>query len=268
MSLSYQEFKDQVSKLCGIDLSSYKSKQLDRRIHSLMSLWRVKDYDDYLHILKTDAQRYQEFLKKLTINVSEFFRNPESFIYLWEKVLPELLKTKEVLKIWSAGCAGGAEPCSIGIILKELDSFHRAQILATDIDAQILVRAKEAFYTANEVKSLPRELLAKYFREEKNYYYLNPEIKKIVRFQCHDLLADPFPAGFDLIVCRNVVIYFAEEVKNGLYVKFNRSLRMGGYLLVGGTEPLLNYYQLGFENVSYSFYKKVKDLEEKEIPSH
>lgn len=267
MSLSYQEFKDQVSKLCGIDLSFYKSRQLDRRIHSLMSLWRINDYDNYLHILKTNAQRYQEFLKKLTINVSEFFRNPESFFYLWEKVIPELLKTKESLRIWSAGCAGGAEPYSIGIILKELGAFHRAHILATDIDAQILDRAKEAVYTTNEVKSLPRELLAKYFREDKNYYYLAPEIKKIVRFQQHDLLADPFATGFDLIACRNVVIYFTEEVKNGLYIKFNRSLRMGGYLLVGGTEPLLNYYQLGFESVCYSFYKKVKDLHEKETLS-
>jgi len=260
MSLSYQEFKDQVSQLCGIDLSFYKSKQLDRRIHSLMTLWRVNDYDNYLHILKTTPRRYQEFLKKLTINVSEFFRNAESFVHLWEKVIPELLKTQENLRIWSAGCAGGAEPYSIGIILKELGAFHRADILATDIDAQVLDRAGEAVYTANEVKSLPRELLAKYFREEKGYYYLSPEIKKIVRFQRHNLLLDPFALEFDLIVCRNVVIYFTEEVKNELYIRFNRALRMGGYLLVGGTEPLLNYKQLGFESVCYSFYKKVQDL--------
>lgn len=261
MPLNYQEFKEQASLLCGIDLSLYKSQQLDRRINSLMSLWQVENYDEYLRILKTDPQRFQVFLKKLTINVSEFFRNPECYFYLWEKVIPELLQVKPNLKIWSAGCATGAEPYSVAIILKELKAFYNAEILATDVDDEVLKRAGEAVYSPNEIKSIPRELLDKYFRVEKGFYRLLPEIKNRVCFKRHNLLLDPFPAGFDLIVCRNVVIYFAEEVKNDLYYKFNRSLRFGGYLLVGGTEPLLGYKQLGFETVRYSFYKKVAEMD-------
>lgn len=257
MALSYQEFKEQASLLCGIDLSLYKSKQLDRRIHSLMSLWQVKDYDEYLRILKTDPQRFQIFLKKLTINVSEFFRNPECYFYLWEKVIPELLQENPNLKIWSAGCATGAEPYSVAIILKELAVLDGADILATDIDGQVLQRAREGVYSPNEVKSLPQELRERYFREEAGFYHLRPEIKNRVNFRRHNLLLDPFPIGLDLILCRNVVIYFTEEAKGELYYKFHRSLREGGYLLVGGTEPLLSYKQLGFETARYSFYKKV-----------
>lgn len=261
MPLSYQEFKKQASQLCGIDLSLYKSQQLDRRINSLMSLWQVEDYDEYLRILKTDPQRFQIFLKKLTINVSEFFRNPECYFYLWEKVIPELLRKSPALKIWSAGCATGAEPYSVAIILKELNALYRAEILATDVDAVVLKQAREGVYSPNEVKSLPQELLEKYFREEKGFYHLVPEIKNRVIFQRHNLLLDPFPTGLDLILCRNVVIYFSEEAKDELYHKFHRSLRTGGYLMVGGTEPLLGYRQLGFETVRYSFYKKVAAAE-------
>ena len=220
MPLSYEEFKEQASLLCGIDLSLYKSQQLDRRIKSLMNLWQVKDYDEYLQVLKTDPQRFQIFLKKLTINVSEFFRNPECYFYLWEKVIPELLQKNPNPKIWSAGCATGAEPYSVAIILKELQALYSAEILATDVDGQVLKRAREGVYGLNEVKSLPQELLERYFREEKGYYHLSPEIKKRVNFQRHNLLLDPFPTGLDLILCRNVVIYFAEEAKSDLYQSF------------------------------------------------
>ncbi|NLY88234.1 MAG: protein-glutamate O-methyltransferase CheR [Firmicutes bacterium] len=257
MPLSYEEFKEQASLLCGIDLSLYKSQQLDRRINSLMNLWQVENYDEYLRILKTDPQRFQVFLKKLTINVSEFFRNPECYFFLWETLIPELLEEQPKIKIWSAGCATGAEPYSVAIILKELKALHRAEILATDVDAAVLKRAREGVYSPNEVKSLPQELLVRYFREEKGFYHLLPEIKTGVNFERHNLLLDPFPTGFDLILCRNVVIYFAEEAKSDLYYKFHRSLRNGGYLMVGGTEPLLGYKQLGFETIRYSFYKKV-----------
>ncbi|HBK68717.1 MAG TPA: chemotaxis protein CheR [Firmicutes bacterium] len=256
MPLTYQEFKKEVSQLCGTDLSLYKSQQMDRRIHSLMSLWGIADYDQYLKELKTNAHRYQEFVKKLTINVSEFFRNPDRFMELWEKIVPELLKASRKIKIWTAGCSNGAEPYSIAIILQELQASTQAEIIATDIDQVVLEKAKKGVYLRHEVKSLPPELLKKYFRQEEELFFLGDSIKKKVIFKRHNLLCDPFPQELDLISCRNVVIYFTEEAKNKLYMKFNQSLRMGGYFLAGGTEPLLYYKQVGFENVSPSFYKK------------
>jgi chemotaxis protein methyltransferase CheR len=257
MPLTYQEFKEAASRLCGNDLSLYKSKQMDRRIHSLMNIWGVSDYDEYLTILQTDPQRYQEFVKKLTINVSEFFRNPDRFMELWERIMPELLKKPGKIKIWSAGCSNGSEPYSVAIILHELCASTRAEILATDIDQVVLDKAKKGVYLQNEIKSMPPDLIKKHFRQEGEAFYLKENIKERVVFKKHNLLKDPFEKDLDLIICRNVVIYFTEQAKNDLYIKFNQSLRMGGYFLVGGTEPLLYYKQLGYENVSPSFYKKI-----------
>lgn len=262
MRLSYAEFKSKVSVLCGIDLSLYKSQQMDRRIHSLMSLWGVENYEEYLDLLTNNPVRFQEFLKKLTINVSEFFRNPERYMDLWETILPQLLKERPKIKIWSAGCSNGAEPYSVAIILNELSALSRAMIVGTDIDTTVLDKAQAGVYGDNEVKSLPVELLEKYFRQDKGYYYLNDRIMKAVTFKKQNLLLDEFDEDFDLIICRNVVIYFTEEAKNELYKKFYRSLRPGGYFLVGGTEPLLNYKALGFENIASSFYKKVVAADE------
>ncbi|NLM38081.1 MAG: protein-glutamate O-methyltransferase CheR [Firmicutes bacterium] len=257
MALSYEEFKKAVSELCGTDLFLYKSQQMDRRIHSLMNFWGIRDYDEYLTALKTNPQRYQEFVKRLTINVSEFFRNPDRFIELWQRFLPEILQRTGGIRIWSAGCSNGAEPYSIAIILNELNALDQATILATDIDEAILRKAQHAVYSFNEVKSLPPDLREKYFRQEEEVFYFDEALKKQVQFKKHNLLQEPYPEDMDLIICRNVVIYFTEEAKHKIYVGFNRALRAGGYFLTGGTEPLLYYRHYGFENVATSFYQKI-----------
>jgi len=256
--LQYSEFKRRVGSLIGIDLFHYKSQQMDRRINSFMSLWGVTTYDEYFDLLQKDPQILKEFIKKLTINVSEFFRNAERFVELQQQILPELLQRQSLVRIWSAGCSDGSEPYSIGIIVKELGVENRVQIIASDIDREILRKAKEGVYTANEVKSLPSALLEKYFTvEDNNRYRLTETVKRLVQFRFHNLLADPFESNLDLIVCRNVVIYFTEEAKNKLYNRFLQSLRPGGYILVGGTEPILQYRQFGLEHVMTSFYRKV-----------
>ena len=254
--IDYQEFKRLAGQLVGIDLNDYKSQQMDRRIHSLMQSWEVQNYDQYLELLKTDPQRYKEFVKKLTINVSEFFRNPERFEELWQRVLPELLNRSPHLRIWSAGCSNGAEPYSVALIIRELGAADRVQIFGTDIDQVILAKAREGIYEYNDLKNLPPQLITKYFVIQNNRYYLKDTVKSMVEFLNHNLLKDPFLSSFDLIICRNVVIYFTEEAKRVLYQKFYDSLKPGGYLLVGGTEPLLNYKALGFITNSTSFYQK------------
>lgn len=254
--IEYQEFKRIAGQLVGIDLSEYKSQQMDRRIHSLIQSWEVQNYDHCLELLKTDPQRYKEFVKKLTINVSEFFRNPERFEELWRRVLPELLNQSPHLKIWSAGCSNGAEPYSVALIVRELGAADRVQIFGTDIDQVVLAKAREGVYEYNDLKNLPSEFIDKYFVIQNNRYYLKDIVKSMVEFLSHNLLKDPFLSSFDLIICRNVVIYFTEEAKRVLYQKFYDSLKPGGYLLVGGTEPLLNYKALGFTSNSVSFYQK------------
>lgn len=256
--IDYQEFKKLAGQLVGIDLNEYKSQQMDRRIHSLMQSWELDNYDLFLEILKTNTAKYKEFVKKLTINVSEFFRNPERFMELWHRVLPELLADNAYLKIWSAGCSNGAEPYSVAIIANELGVTDRVQIFGTDIDEVILNKAREGVYDYNDLKNMPPELVDKYFTFTNNRYHLNNSIKNKVNFLNHNLLKEPFLNSFHLIICRNVVIYFTEEAKQNLYLKFYDSLMPGGYLLVGGTEPLLAYRQLGFVSISASFYQKPK----------
>jgi len=221
-----------------------------------MHSWEVQSYDQYLELLKTNPTRYKAFVKKLTINVSEFFRNPERFEELWRHVLPELLENNQALRIWSAGCSNGAEPYSVAIIAQELKVAGRVKIFGTDIDQFILAKAREGIYEYNDLKNLPPDLLAKYFINRDNQYYLKDTVKSMVEFLSHNLLKDPFLGNFDLIICRNVVIYFTEEAKKVLYQKFYESLKPGGYLLVGGTEPLLNYKKMGLISSFPSFYQK------------
>lgn len=256
MALEFEEFKAKAAELCRIDLSFYKSAQMDRRIHSLMHAWGVKDYDEYYHVLQTNPPRFQEFVKKLTINVSEFFRNPERFVEVQERVLPELLARRPNLDVWSAGCSNGAEPYTLGIILRELGAGDKVRILASDIDHVILNKARAGVYSPGEVKNVSRGLLSKYFEFKDGYYYISQEIKKMVEFRQHNLLRDPYPRMMDFILCRNVVIYFTEEAKAKLYANFFTHLNPGGYLMVGGTEPLLNYKNIGFENPLSFFYRR------------
>ncbi len=254
--LDYAEFKKKVAVLVGIDLANYKSQQMDRRIHSLMSAWKIETYEEFLELLRTDPRRFDEFNKKLTINVSEFFRNPERFYELWQQVLPQLVKERPLCRIWSAGCSNGSEPYSLAIIARELGMSGRFSILATDIDKMILAKAEQALYTAHDLKNLPPELLEKYFTPEDGNFRLREIVRRMVEFRHHDLLKEEFESDFDLILCRNVVIYFTEAAKLQLYTKFLHALRPGGLLLVGGTEPLLNYRQLGFESYMPSFYQR------------
>ncbi len=253
--MDYATFKKMAAELTQIDLSSYKSQQMDRRINSLMSIWNLKTYDEFIELIQNNPQKYKEFVKKLTINVSEFFRNAERFQELWRNILPELLN-KPQIRIWSAGCSNGAEPYSIAIILCELGAKDRAKIIATDVDRAILEKAREAAYAYNEVKSIPPDLLPRYFDQQAGLYILKESVKGLVEFRARNLLVDDNEGNFDLIVCRNVVIYFTEEAKRELYLKFMKALNPGGYLMVGGTEPILAYRQMDFENPLTSFYRK------------
>lgn len=254
--MDYIAFKELVGKLCGIDLSHYKSQQMDRRINALMQAWGLNSYDAYYQTLKENPGKFKEFVNKLTINVSEFFRNPERYDELWHKVLPELLSQSKKLKIWSAGCSDGCEPYTVAIILKELQAFDGSRIIATDIDREIIKKATEAVYAENELKNVPDKIREKYFSPTGLFYKLDSNLKQIVDFRHHNLLNDPYETDLDLIICRNVVIYFTEEAKNKIYERFMDSLKPGGYLLVGGTEPILQYRKLGLEHVLTSFYRK------------
>mgnify|MGYP000977597765 CR=1 FL=1 len=252
----WEFFKQKFFAKSAINLNDYKPAQMQRRINNFMARHGAQNYITFLKMLDTNPQLYREFMDFITINVTEFFRTPEKFNELETRVLPDLLKTTPRLNIWSAGCSIGAEPYSIAMILKELTPGIRHRILATDIDEAILARAKQGVYTENEIKNIMPVRRSKYFYKVGEHYYLADEIKNSVEFKRHNLLADAFESGFDLILCRNVVIYFTEAAKEALYRRFFASLKPGGVLFVGGTEAILNFRDIGFVHYLPFFYRK------------
>lgn len=255
--MELEDFKKWVLKEFKIDLSAYKSNQLHRRILSLISRVGANSIDEYVELLKKDENQRMKFLDFITINVTEFFRNPEIFEELRKKIESELIVKENNLKVWSAACSIGAEPYSIAMILDNLKAKGRHSILATDIDNTILERAKRGEYVSSEVKNVKSEYLQKYFNKVNDKYIIDSKIKNMVTFKKHDLILDKYESGFDLIVCRNVVIYFNQDVKNVIYKKFSDSLKKGGLLFVGATESIYNYKDYGFEKASTFIYKKL-----------
>jgi chemotaxis protein methyltransferase CheR len=252
----WELFKQKLFAKSNINLNDYKPAQMQRRITNLMTRHGVSAYMDFFRLIENDAKLYKEFIDYLTINVTEFFRTPEKFVELENKVLSDLLIKSAKLNIWSAGCSIGAEPYSIAMILMEKTPTVKHRILASDLDVEMLAKAKSGVYSANELKNLPPARLAKYFRESAGSYSLQESVKERVEFQRHNLLLDRFETGFDLILCRNVVIYFTEEAKEALYRRFFAALKPGGVLFVGGTEAILNFRDIGFQHYLPFFYKK------------
>jgi chemotaxis protein methyltransferase CheR len=197
----------------------------------------------------------------LTINVSEFFRDPQQFERLRSQILPELLAGGAKVKIWSAACSHGEEPYSVAIILHELNAVHRASILATDIDRVVLARARAGGpYQRGDMRNVSPKQLQDYFTKTGDDYTVVDTMRRRIDFRELNLLADRFDQGFDLIICRNVMIYFSDETKQRLFERFNRALNPRGVLFVGGTEALLGPDTRGFERLGGNFYRKAADV--------
>lgn len=255
--MNYEQFKTQVFSLTKIDLNAYKERQMKRRIDSLISKNKFSGYDDYVAAIKKDANLLEEFINYLTINVSEFYRNPEQWRVLESEILPVLMKSGGRLKIWSAACSTGDEPYTLAMVLGKYMPLSSISIMATDIDKQVLEKAQVGLYTQKSLAGLPKEYVSKYFTSVGNSaFQISNEIKKCVQFKQHNLLKDTYPTNFDLILCRNVLIYFTEEAKEEVFRKFHSSLMPGGILFIGSAEQMINYRQLGYGRVNSLFYEK------------
>jgi len=257
LEADYDYFCRRVEAITGIRLASYKRPQMERRLRSFMSRLGVGGYVPLANLLERDAGRLQEFKDFLTINVSDFFRNTDKFDELRERFLKPALARGQRLKIWSAGCSNGSEPYSLAIILEELGSPTGHTIWATDIDEDALRKAKAGVYRGYEIRNVDPARREKYFTPTgPDQYTIAERFRRRVDFAVHDLLAPTFPSGFDLILCRNVVIYFTEPAKDELYRKFSESLKPSGILFVGGAESIFKADALGFESVAPFFYRK------------
>lgn len=261
----YQEIKRHVKRLLDLDLDHYKDEQMRRRLDSWLVRSGAPDWKTYFDRVRSDEKERNRFRDYLTINVSAFFRDPERWKSLQEQVLPRLMKEAlgrgplgNGLRIWSAGCSIGAEPYTLAILLEEVAPRRRHSILATDYDLGALNKAKAGGpYTAEEIQNLTPAQRAAYLQPGGPPFYVSPSLTKKIEFQEHNLLADPFPKEMDLIVCRNVVIYFTASAKDRLYKAFHDALRPGGVLFVGATEIIPHPQTYGLRNVGISFYERV-----------
>jgi len=255
--MDYEWFKKSVLSMTGIDLNSYKEKQMKRRIDSLIKRHGCEAYQDFVELLKKDKAIFEEFISYLTINVSEFYRNPEQWKYMDEVVFPELVaKFGQTLNIWSAACSTGDEPYSLVMALSKHVPLNKIKIHATDIDKQILEKAKLGLYNEKSIVGVPDEFKRKYFEKIGSSFKIKDEIKSRVSFSQHNLLADKYPAGMNMIVCRNVLIYFTDEAKDSVFRKYYNSLVDSGVLFIGSTEQIVNYSDIGYKRKNSFFYEK------------
>lgn len=257
MAYDYEYFKREILALTTIDLDCYKEKQMKRRIDTLITKHKIEGYDKYVARLKTDKELFDEFVSYITINVSEFYRNPEQWKLIESDVFPELIrKFGKNLKIWSAACSTGDEPYSLVMALSRHVPLSNIKIYATDLDKQIIAKAKVGVYNEKSIASVPEDFKKKYFTKVGPSYKIADEIKERVEFQEHNLLKDAYPRDYHLIVCRNVLIYFTEEAKEEVFRKFNNSLAPGGVLFIGSTEQIVNYKEIGYERKNSFFYER------------
>lgn len=257
MEYDYEVFKQKVLEMTNIDLNAYKERQMKRRIDSLIKRQGASGYSEFVDLLKKDNAVFEEFIGYLTINVSEFYRNPDQWEYMEAVIIPELLKKfGQNLKIWSAACSTGDEPYSLVMALSKFLPLDKITIYATDIDKQILAKAKVGLYNDKSIASVPEEYKKKYFDKIGNSYQIKQCIKDRVVFEQQNLLENKYPTDCHYIVCRNVLIYFTEEAKDEIYRKFAKSLKKKGILFIGSTEQIVNYREIGYSRKNSFFYEK------------
>lgn len=257
MTWEFEDFYGWANRYLALNLDAYKETQLQRRIHTVMKKAGATSLEMYSELLEEDLEIRQDFLDYITINVTDFFRNPELFNE-FEKILQkDLYPTFGELKIWSAACSIGSEPYSLAMMMQKHQMKLKGKILATDIDEKVLIRARAGLYQEHELKNVEDDVRQKYFKPEGKEYVIAPAIKQMVDFKKHNLLADPFKKQYHAIICRNVIIYFKKEVKENLYKKFSESLISGGILFTGATETIYKPETYGLEKIGKFLYRKL-----------
>lgn len=253
----YDQFKEKIFAKTKLDLSLYKERQMKRRIESLISRHGLQDFESYFQLMNRDKDVYDEFVNYLTINVSEFYRNPAQWEMLRSEVFPAILKRTKRPKIWSAACSTGEEPYSLVMCLSEFLPLRDIKILAVDFDSEALNKARIGMYNEKSIKNVPPAYVERFFEPVGKGYRIKDDVKNCVEFKKMNLLRDDYPKGFDLVVCRNVMIYFTEEAKDEMYRKFYESLSPDSYFFVGSTEQIIQPQRYKFEsNRTFFYYKK------------
>ena len=254
MSKKFNSILHKINQLRGIDFSGYRQRSLSRRIAFRLAKLGINDNDEYIELLDSDATECDELIDTIAINVSAFFRDPIVYEILAQRVIPDIIEKKRKsglrqLRIWSAGCAGGEEPYSLAMLihkaLKKDPSEWSIHIFATDIDKESLRRAEKGNYPRESLLNTKLEIVSEYFECKESDYLVKPEIREMVHFSNDDLTSmttfapkESIFGEFDIIFCRNVLIYLNDELQRRVMEKFVHSLDSKGYLVLGEAEQL------------------------------
>ena len=242
----FTELKSIIKRKIGFNCEDYKQPHLKRRLAVRLRATESKSYKDYSQVLSKNEDEVKQLKETLTVNVTELFRNPETFDSVRNNVLPELVKQKGIIKsikVWSAGCSNGEEPYSIAILLNEFlgssAKRYNISIQATDIDDDSIAKAGMAIFQPKQLEKIGQERINRFFVKKDNNYQVIDEVKKLVNVKRHDLISGPKFSGFDIIFCRNVTIYFEQKLQEILYMNFYNALNEGGFFVMGKTETLV-----------------------------
>jgi len=252
----YVRFCEGVQDLAGIDLLQYKRGQMERRLRTFAQRAGILDLTDYLVLLRRDPAELDRFLDRVTINVSQLWRNPEQWVALGREVIPQLAAERRI-RVWSAGCSYGAECYTTAAVCLEHAPQARVEVKGTDIDARVLARARTGVFSEEDARSAPPESLGRWFERTDEGWQAKPELREVVSFDRGNLLSMQVPTQeYDLVMCRNVVIYFTEDVRDKLHARLAASLRSGGFLVVGSTERISAAGDIGLTLTRPFIYRK------------
>ncbi len=252
----YTLLVDTIRMLTGVSLEPDKTYLLDHRLSELMQQYGLRTFDEVAHMLRAaeDGQFVDTVIDRITTHETRFFRDESIYDALVLQILPEWLERKgaaavqrrEVpLHIWSAACSTGQEPYSIAMMIREKFPAIAdvTSILATDISAPTLAKAERGWFSQFEVdRGIPPHILSRYFEPEGQGYVIKPVIRQMVQFKRHNLIGDPYPSASDIVLCRNVCIYFTDAEKRSIFHRLAAALKSDGTLILGTAESLANFY--------------------------
>ncbi|XRO76725.1 CheR family methyltransferase [Methanocaldococcus sp. 10A] len=264
----FKRILSHIKNVLKIDVTQYKDSYIMRRIRVRMKATKCKTFKEYYEYLKSHSDENEKLAETLTVNVTEFWRDITVYNEI-QKIIDGWVADRTIrkIRIWSAGCSSGEEPYGVAIILSEAMEKHKrkllnASITATDIDKEILAKARRGVYQAKQLKNLPPQIIEKYFiKLNDEEYMIKNTLKKFVKFQYHDLIKDPPLKNMDMVLCRNVIIYFDKKIQEEIFLKFYESLNPGGFLILGKTEILHGEAKKLFKtyNARERIYQKPKE---------
>ena len=252
----YPPFCEGVQRLCNVDLSQYRRGQMERRIRSFAGRRGKVMLLDYLALLAADPSELDQLLDRITINVSQLWRNPLQWQAIAEEVVPALAPAGRI-RAWSAGCSYGAEAYTIAAICGEVAPGAALEIRGSDIDERVIARARSGIFSDADMRTVPPASVERWFTQAGDGWQVSRKLRAVTEFAVENLLeCAPAAGSYDLIACRNMVIYFTEDSRDVLHHKLAGALRSGGWLLVGSTERIPAAASYGLELVYPFTYLK------------